>query len=96
MTKVSACLFVFQQVQYLLLLTSVSVKEFASILANNNNNNNNNKLERHQLLKEEISKMKVTVVNEALGAVSKGFENRSAHEVGVNLEKSFIRNSTYH
>ena len=42
MTKVSACLFVFQQVQYLLLLTSVSVKEFASILLNNNNNNNNN------------------------------------------------------
>ena len=63
---------------------------------NNNNNNGNNKLERHQLLKEEISKMKVTVVNEALGAVSKGFENRSAHEIGVNLEKSFIRNSTYH
>ena len=62
---------------------------------NNNNNNSNNKLERHQLLKEEISKMKVTVVNEALGAVLKGFENH-AHEVGVNFEKSFIRNSTYH
>ena len=62
---------------------------------NDNNNNSNNKLERHQLLKEEISKMKMTVVNEALGAVSKAFENR-AHEVGVNLEKSFIRNSTYH
>ena len=108
---------------YLLLFTSVSVKEFASILVNNNNNNdnendkdnnknidnnnsNNNsntKLEKYQLLKEEIRKLwtmnKVTVipvVNGALGVVSRWFVNRSERKIGGNSENSFIRNSTYH